>query len=171
MRNNKNIPQTKSESRISQELKKYARMQMGQKSNNISSITIPQSQDQFDNKKHFYSKNNYISQTLPADNSKKTENKYNTKNPEKKLDQNIPNRLSNQNHSFFVSKNEGNDTNFMTQQKFGNNPKENQSGNYQDSQSQNAFSDSQNENNNENITTVTTKKNRLFKDKKTKYCS
>ena len=71
MRNNKNIPQTKSESRISQELKKYARMQMGQKSNNISSITIPQSQDQFDNKKHFYSINNYISQTLPADNSKK----------------------------------------------------------------------------------------------------
>ena len=108
MRNNKNIPQTKSESRISQELKKYARMQMGQKSNNISSITIPQSQDQFDNKKHFYSKNNYTSQTLPADNSKKTEYKYNTKNVDKKLDQNIPNRLSNQNHSFFVSKNERN---------------------------------------------------------------
>ena len=39
---------------------------------------------------------------------KKTEYKYNTKNPEKKLDQNIPNRLSNQNHSFFVSKNERN---------------------------------------------------------------
>ena len=83
-------------------------MQMGQKSNNISSITIPQSQDQFDNKKHFYSKNNYISQTLPADNFKKNEYKYNTKNVDKKLDQNIPNRLSNQNHSFFVSKNERN---------------------------------------------------------------
>ena len=51
MKNNKNISQTKSESRISKELKQYARIQLGQKPNNIYSVTIPQSQEKFDNKK------------------------------------------------------------------------------------------------------------------------
>ena len=63
---------------------------------------------------------------------------------------------------------EGNETNFMTQQKLGNNPKEKQTENFQNSQNQNAFSDSRNESNNENITTVTTKKKRVKKSRKTR---
>ena len=73
MKNNKNISQTKSESRISKELKQYARIQLGQKPNNIYSVTIPQSQEKFDNKKQLYSKNNYINQIIPTSNYKRNE--------------------------------------------------------------------------------------------------
>ena len=104
MKNNKNISQTKSESRISKELKQYARIQLGQKSNNIYSVTIPQSQEKFDNKKQIYSKNNYISQTIPTSNYKRNEYKDNKKSSEV----NIPNRITNQNHSYYVSKIEKN---------------------------------------------------------------
>ena len=104
MKNNKNISQTKSESRISKELKQYARIQLGQKSNNIYSVTLPQSQEKFDNKKQLYSKNNYINQTIPTSNYKRNEYKDNKKSSEV----NIPNRITNQNHSYYVSKIEKN---------------------------------------------------------------
>ena len=53
MRNNKNIPQSKPESRITKALKQYARVHIGEKTNNIYSIPLPQTPKISENKKKF----------------------------------------------------------------------------------------------------------------------
>ena len=92
MRNNKNIPQSKPESRISKALKQYARVHIGEKTNNIYSIPLPQTPKISENKKSI----------IQTDQTKKNEYK---KNAVKYSGQNLTsNKSFNQNHSFYVSK-------------------------------------------------------------------
>ena len=108
MRNNKNTPQTKPESRISAALRQYARTQMEERANNI--YQVPKSQ--LDNKNPIVSINNYIRQNNPTmsnDQSKRNEYKEYKRDIERRSEPNIPYRTINQNRNYLISKNEKND--------------------------------------------------------------